>query len=129
MDAHPQVSERTFPWWMGLAVGAIAIAIALRVSYNTRAIAHAEERTCHRVQTLRDTVNRNSETIFLTLDKAARNPQVPAAIRAQYKGFTDRVVFLPPTDCKRAVHQDGYRPMRPVPMRDWLHAQQLSRHP
>jgi hypothetical protein len=106
-----------------LCFGVIAwrvIETATIAERNSKRIEQAEFRTCRRVQVLRDTVNRNSETIFLTLDAAARNPTVPARIRAAYRDYTSRVVHLPRTNCTRAVRQDGYLPPPPVPMRTFL---------
>lgn len=91
-----------------------------QVKTNSELIEDAEYRTCRRVQVLRDTVNHNSETIFLTLDQAARNPMVPPSIRKAYRVYTDRVVHLPRTNCKLAVTRHGYVPPRPTSMRAYL---------
>lgn len=76
----------------------------------------SELAACHRVQRLRDQVNRNAAIEYLVLTAAARSIQhVQPALAQQYLRYATATRYTGPTNCHAAVDHPGeYKPPPPV---------------
>lgn len=110
--------------WLPLVLAGILIiatlsgVVSVVVLHQQGQIRHTQERlnasirgSCARVQTLRDDVNQLSDAIFTVLYPLRRQSPI-------FEGIASRMVYLPPTNCKRAEEDpSGYRPPAGVPFR------------